>query len=85
MLYHSNMNSPTPAETKAAMQMTFAVAETIREAGQVPSGTVYAALIGKVTLEGYQKLIGILKGAGLIQEDASHLLRWVGPALEVRR
>jgi len=58
-----------------------AVAETIRECGEAPSWTVYAALVGRVTLEGYQSILRNLKGAGLITEDASHLLRWIGPKL----
>jgi hypothetical protein len=38
--------------------MTLAVAETIREAGKIPSGTLYATLMGKIAYEGYQKLLG---------------------------
>jgi hypothetical protein len=43
---------------------------------------IYAALMGRVSLIGYEKILGILKGAGLIAVDASHLIRWTGPALE---
>ena len=55
-----------------------AVAETIREAGECPSGTIYAAIVGRVSLEGYNKILGILTRAGLIIEQ-SHMIRWVGP------
>jgi hypothetical protein len=64
--------------------MLHAVAETIRIAGECPSGTVYAALVGRVNLEGYNKILSILKGAGLIAVDASHLVRWTGPTLTGR-
>lgn len=75
------MNSATAQQLKAGQAMILAVAETIRESGECPSGTIYAALIGRVTLEGYQKILGILKGAGLIRVDASHLIHWIGPRL----
>lgn len=58
--------------------MIAGVAEAIREAGEIPSGTLYSMLIGKVDIEGYGKLIGILKNAGLVSESA-HLLKWIGP------
>lgn len=72
---------PTAKEVKAAFAMTLAVAETIREAGEVPSGTIYAVLCGKVDLAGYQAMIRNLKAAGLVKEK-SNLLTWVGPKLE---
>ena len=73
---------PTAAQVKAALAVTMAVAETIREAGEVPSGTVYAALIGRVSLEGYQSMLRNLKNAGLVEESPAHLLKWIGPKLE---
>ena len=74
--------SATQEQLQAGKQVVIAVAETIREAGECPSSTIYAALVGRVSLEGYEKILNILKGAGLIAEDRSHLLRWVGPKLE---
>ena len=71
----------TAEQKKAGLAILLAVSETVREAKRVPSGTVYAALIGRVTFEGYQALIRTLKGAGLIEEKANELI-WVGP--EVR-
>ena len=56
-----------------------AVAETIREVGECPSGTIYAAIVGRVSLEGYNKILGILTRAGLIVVGQSHMIRWVGP------
>jgi hypothetical protein len=73
---------PTQEQLQAGQRVVMAVAETIREAGECPSGVIYAALMGRVSLIGYEKILGILKGAGLIAVDASHLIRWTGPALE---
>lgn len=70
---------PTQAEIKAGLKMTMAVAEAIRELKQVPSGHLYAQMIGRVTFEGFEKMIAILVNAGLVAQDPSHLLRWVGP------
>ena len=70
---------PTPQELKAGTAMIMAVAETVRECREVPSGTIYAGLMGRVSLEGYQKIVGILTNAGLIAVDRSRLVRWTGP------
>jgi hypothetical protein len=75
--------APTKQELLAGLNILAAVAETIREAGEVPSGTIYAALLGKVTMEGYTSLLRTLKGAGLVEEK-NHLLRWIGPNIEGR-
>lgn len=75
---------PTAAQVNAAFALTLAVAETIRECGEAPAGTIYAALIGRVSLEGFQKMIQQLKNAGLVSES-SHMLKWTGPALEGRK
>mgnify|MGYP001377281060 CR=1 FL=1 len=63
-----------------AIVMAVAIAEAIREVKEVPSGTLYAMLVGRVTMEGYTSIIRTLKGAGLVEETSSHLLRWTGPA-----
>ena len=77
--------SATSTEVSHAFAMTAAVAETIREAGSVPSGTIYAALVGRITLEGYEKLLGVLKRAGLVSVDSSHVITWTGPKFEVQQ
>ncbi len=65
-------------QTKAAMQIILAVGDAIRELGSVPSGHLYANLMGKMSLAQYEAIIRTLKGAGLVEESA-HLLTWVGP------
>jgi hypothetical protein len=56
-----------------------AVAEAIRELGTVPSGTLYAHLMSKLSLEQFQAIVDILVKAELIS-DTRHQLRWIGPA-----
>ena len=72
--------APSKAELKAALGVLVAVAETIREVGSVPSGVLYAQLIGKVTLDGWHGILRNLKNAGLI-DDRNHMLVWIGPRL----
>ena len=58
-----------------------ATAEAIREAGRIPSGTLYAMLMGKMDFQAYSVLIRTLKNAGLV-EERTHELIWIGPNLE---
>ena len=71
------MIATTQNDVKAALGILRAVADAIRELGEVPSGHLYAHLMSKVSLEQYEQVIGILKQAGLITES-NHLLTWVG-------
>jgi hypothetical protein len=66
----------TKEEIKAAVGMMMAVSEAIRELKSVPSGHLYARLMDHMNLETYEKIIGTLKSAGLVKEEA-HLLTWV--------
>ena len=71
------MIATTQNDVKAALGILRAVADTIRELGEVPSGHLYAHLMSKLSLEQYEQVIGVLKQAGLITES-NHLLTWVG-------
>ena len=71
-------NAATHHEVKAALGIIQAVAEAIRELGEVPSGHLYANLMGQLSLEQYEHILGILKGAGLVRQSNAHLLTWVG-------
>ena len=63
-------------DVKAALGILRAVADAIRELGEVPSGHLYAHLMSKLSLEQYEPVIAVLKQAGLITES-NHLLTWV--------
>ncbi len=78
-------NQVTKQQVVAMFKITMAVSEAIRELGQVPSGHLYARLMDTLSPQGYESIINTLKGAGVVAEDASHLLRWVGPKVEVAK
>ena len=70
-------------QISAALQIVHAVGEAIQELGSVPSGTLYAGLMGQIRLDRYEQIIGLLKTDGLVEESPDHLLTWIGPK-EVR-
>ena len=55
-----------------------AVAEAIRELGSVPSGHIYARLMGRMSLETYEGIINVLVRKGIVRRESSHLLVWTG-------
>jgi hypothetical protein len=63
----------------AVLTAVKALADAIRELGSVPSGHLYASIMGSVSLENYTAVLDILKRAGLVSEDGSNMLRWIGP------
>lgn len=67
------------AKVEAALELVRAVAEMIREVGRIPSGELYALLMGKMTLETYEKMIRMMISENLIRQDRSHMLVWIGP------
>lgn len=77
------MPQNTQAQMKMALQITTAVLETIREAKRVPSGTIYAAVMGKMDFEAYTKMIDLIVRTGLVKQ-ISHELVWAGPLGVVR-
>jgi hypothetical protein len=71
-------NAATHKEVKAALGIIQAVAEAIRELGEVPSGHLYARLMDQFSLAQFEQVLDALKGAGLVRESNAHLLTWVG-------
>lgn len=71
----------TSEQLAAGVSVLKAVAESIRLAGEIPSGHLYSAMCGTVDIGAYQRIIDILKRAGLVSESA-HLLKWIGPELK---
>ena len=74
------MPAVTKAELVQGLMLMKAVCETVRELGEVPSGTVYAALMGHCTFPAYQSLISQLVNTGLISLNGN-LLKWTGPII----
>lgn len=67
----------TTQQVSGAFKIAIAVAEAIREAKQIPAGTLYAVMMGYLTLEQFEGIIGSLVRAGVVARDGSHLLRWI--------
>lgn len=65
------------AQEKAALAIVLAVGEAIKELGSVPNGHLYAHMMGQMSLETYNKVIGVLKNTGAVKEE-NHVLTWVG-------
>jgi hypothetical protein len=69
----------TKEQIAGSVRAIQAVAEAIRELGQVPAGTLYANICGSLDLQQFEKIISILVGAGLVKRDGSNLLTWQNP------
>jgi hypothetical protein len=73
----------TPLERRAAILMIQAIADCLRDLGEVPSGVFYARLMAmpgmsNISVTQYQGLIGSLEEAKVI-EVKNHVIRWIGP------
>ncbi len=72
---------PTKEQIGAVLDTVSVLADAIRESPDgIPSGHLYAVAANTMSLATYQQIIGILKGAKLVEEK-NYLLRWVGPNL----
>lgn len=69
--------SATEKQITAGLARVRAIADCIRDIGAVPSGHLYAQICARLTIGEYDKIIGILKKAGMITESSSHMLTWV--------
>ncbi len=77
-----NPMNTTKQQVASAVNATLALAEAIRQLKQVPAGTLYAQLMPVMDLDQFNALIRILVNAGLVRQDQSHLLTWIGPVIE---
>lgn len=78
------MSDVTKEQLRAGIDIVLAVSEAIRTIGTVPSGVLYArSCMNALTVDQYNQVIGLLKRAGLVAEEA-HVLRWVGPQLDAK-
>lgn len=75
------MKPVTDEQLMAGFNLVMLVADTIRQAGEIPSGHLYATVMGTLPLEAYNTVIEKLKKTGLVTEK-NHLLKWVGPVKE---
>jgi hypothetical protein len=66
---------------QARLELARVLGGIIRDIGPIPSGHLYARVMGHLDLFLYNQIIGDLKKAGLVIEKM-HLLIWVGPETE---
>lgn len=66
-------------QIEAQVAVIRTIGELIADLGEVPSGHIYAAVQGMMSLAQYQMVVDVLKRSGLVSEKA-HLLTWIGPA-----
>ena len=63
-------------QMEAGLMACKAIADAIKGLGRVPAGHLYATVMPELTLTQFQQIIGILKGAGLVEEK-NHELIWI--------
>lgn len=68
---------PEADAIKLVNEVVDLVAGAIKELGEVPSGHLYAALSGSLTLNVYQSIIARLVKRGDVK-ISNHLLTWIG-------
>jgi|APCry1669192319_1035405.scaffolds.fasta_scaffold12998_5 hypothetical protein len=61
-----------------AIEICKALASAIYAAKEIPSGHLYAAVMGHMSLETYNACLSTLEKTGLIKRESSHLVRWTG-------
>lgn len=67
--------------TKATLNAILALTEAIRALGEVPSGHLYANVMGHMSLDVYNSYIDAIVRTGLVTRS-NHLLTWAGPVIE---
>ena len=60
---------------KAAVEIMKAVASAVKELGSIPSGHLYAQLMGKMSLETYQDMIATMERLNVISVK-NHLITY---------
>ena len=67
-----------PQNVQAYLNACRAIADAIKELGSVPSGHLYARVMGYMSLDVYDSVINRLIGAGLVRRSNFELF-WVEP------
>lgn len=64
-------------KAQAMIDFLRAFADTIKQAKQIPSGHLYAAVMGSISLETYQRLIDKMVEMKIIRVR-NHVIYWTG-------
>ena len=61
-----------------AIAIVRAIADTVKELKEVPSGTLYNTLMTQgMSLQQYEAVLDILKKAKVVEVTPAHLVRWI--------
>lgn len=66
----------TSEQIQSAITAVSEIGKVIREVKRIPSGHLYAQLMGVLSLEKYEMIIGLLKKTGLVTEQNNELI-WI--------
>lgn len=67
--------SISKSQLNAAMHNIRAIADAIKNLKQVPAGHLYTAVMHKIELADFEKIISILINASLVEREQSHMLK----------
>jgi hypothetical protein len=70
--------NPTKSEINGGLQILISTAQLIRTLKTIPAGELYAQLMSKMDLAGFESMIALLVKQGLVKRHQSHLLEWTG-------
>lgn len=75
-----SVDKPSREAVGDALAVLTAISDTIRDAGEIPSGVLYSGVMAfGASFQQYESILEILKGAGVIEVTGAHLVRWIGP------
>ena len=72
---------PASKQISAYLIAVKAIADTIREVGECPLGTVYTACMSRMDMQCFEGIIKRLEGAGLVSVSGASLVKWTGPQM----
>ena len=73
----NKMTTMTTEQAHKLIEFMGAIASLIKEVKEIPSGHLYAQLMGKMSLDQYQNMIATLQKAGLVSLK-NDLLTYIG-------
>ena len=50
----------------------------IHQVKEIPAGTLYAAIMSRVSLDTFNACLSTLEKSGLVKVEKSHLVKWTG-------
>lgn len=71
----------TQDQVRAYVETVKAIADAIREAGPggIGMGVLYSAVMRFISLDAFERTIGLLTSGGLVRRERSSLLVWIAP------